>query len=306
MKWNVDYLPAFMAVADHGGISAAARVLGQPKSSLSRMISRLEEDVGLQLFLRGPRDFSLTQDGALFYQHAVRICEQVDAASAELSGHGDAPRGRLAVALPMAFSREVVSPNLPRFLAEYPDLRLDIRISSFMPDLARDQIDMAVVVGSLPDSDFVQQALVAAPLIWIASPQIAASLPQSPDPALLASKVQVIETRYAETKLPIHAANGDRANARLDTDSMVQVNDPLIVRDMVASGYGVGFAPDIYCRAAIAEGTLVQMAPQYRIAHESRLSLLHPSRRLMPAKTHAFITFLRACSSGHASVSPLQ
>ena len=87
--------------------------------------------------------------------------------------------------------------------------------------------------------------------------------------------------------------------ARLDLETMLQVNDPLIVRDMVASGYGIGFAPHIYCRNAIAEGTLVQLAPQLQIKHESRLSLLHAGRRRMPPKTRAFITFLQACCSGH-------
>ena len=301
MKWNVDHLPAFVAVARHGGISAAARAMGQPKSSLSRIISRLEDDVGIHLFLRGTREFTLTADGALFYQHAVRICEQVDAASAELSGLGVTPHGRLAVALPMAFSREVVSPFLPRFLAEYPDLHLDLTVSSFTPDLARDQIDLAVVVGSLPDSDFVQQALVTAPLIWIASPEVAASLPSRPDPHLLAGQVRVTETRYAQNVLPVRSAGGERVTARLDVETMLQVNDPLIVRDIVASGYGVGFAPHIYCRNAIADGTLVQLAPQLQIEHESRLSLLHPGRRRMPPKTRAFITFLQACCSGHIS-----
>ena len=175
----------------------------------------------------------------------------------------------------MAFSREGCRPFLPRFLAEYPDLHLDLTVSSFMPDLARDQIDMAVVVGSLPDSDFVQQALVATPLIWIASPEVAANLPPRPDPYLLASQIRVTETRYAQNALPVRSAGGERLTARLDVDSMLQVNDPLIVRDIVASGYGVGFAPHIYCRNAIADGTLVQLAPQLQIEHESRLSLLH-------------------------------
>ena len=299
MKWNVDHLPAFVAVATHSGISEAARKMDQPKSSVSRIINRLEEDVGLQLFLRGPREFTLTADGTLFYKHAIRILEQVDAASAELAGLGDAPRGKLTVALPMAFSREIVSPHLTGFLADYPELRLDIRISSFMPDLARDQIDMAVVVGSLPDSDFVQQALVAAPLIWIASPKVAASLPAELDPLILARQVRVTETRYAQNALPVRSVGGESVTARLDVDSMLQVNDPLIVRDMVASGFGVGFAPHIYCRNAIADGTLVQLAPQLQIKHESRLSLLHAGRRRMPPKTRAFITFLQACCSGH-------
>ena len=304
MNWNAGHLPAFIAVATHGGISAAARIMGQPKSSLSRIINRLEEDVGLQLFLRGPREFTLTQDGMLFYKHAVQILEQVDAASTELAGLGDAPRGRLTVALPMAFSREIVSPHLPRFLADYPELRLDIRISSFMPDLVRDQIDMAVVVGRMTNSDLVQQTLVEAPLAWIASPEVAKSLPSALTADLLTQQVRVIETRYAETMLPVRMEGSvDIINTRMNTDALVQVNDPLIVRDMVASGYGVGLAPLIYCRAAIADGRLVQLAPHLQINHESRLSLLHPGRRLMPPKSRAFIDFLRACCSGHLSQS---
>ena len=153
MNWNVDHLPAFVAVAEVGGISAAARRLGEPKSTISRAIARLEEDIGLQLFVRGPRSLRLTHDGSQFYQHAIRILEQVEAASAELAGLSETPRGTLTVALPMAFAREIVGPHLARFQAEYPDIRLNLRIGSGQPDLIRDAIDMAVIVGSATDSD---------------------------------------------------------------------------------------------------------------------------------------------------------
>ena len=73
MNWNVDHLPAFVAVADHGGISAAARHLAAPKSTVSRAVARLEEDVGLRLFVRGAKSLRLTHDGNQFYQHAIRI-----------------------------------------------------------------------------------------------------------------------------------------------------------------------------------------------------------------------------------------
>ena len=173
-----------------------------------------------------------------------------------------------------------------------------------MPDLVRDQIDMAVVVGRMTNSDLVQQTLVEAPLAWIASPEVAESLPSALTADLLTQQVRVIETRYAKTMLPVRMEGSvDIINTRMNTDALVQVNDPLIVRDMVASGYGVGLAPLIYCRAAIADGRLVQLAPHLQINHESRLSLLHPGRRLMPPKSRAFIDFLRACCSGHLSQS---
>lgn len=293
MKWNVDHLPAFIAVAEQGGISAAARLLDEPKSTVSRAITRLEENIGLQLFVRGTRSLRLTHDGSQFYRHAVRILEQVEAASAELAGLSETPRGTLTVALPMAFGREIVSPHLASFQADFPDIRLDIRIGSGQPDLIRDAIDIAVVVGSIADSDLIRQVLIDTPLIWIASPEVAAALPVHPTSEELSSLIRVAETRYAETSVSVNDSTGAARRITLDTTRVARVNDPIILREMVCSGGGLSFAPDIYCRAAIAEGTLVKMYPNLLIREESSLSLLYPGRRLVPKKAQAFMNFLR-------------
>ena len=300
MKWNIDDLPTFVAVADLGGISAAARHLGAPKSSISRIITRLEDDVGLQLFLRDKRALRLTPDGTQLYRHARRILEQVEAATAELAGLRETPRGALSVALPMAFSREIVAPRLAAFRARYPDIRLDIRIGSAQPDLLRDQIDLAVIVGAAPDSDFMQQRLINTPLIWIASPAIAATLPDSFDPDRAGATITVAETRYADTTMTIVTPHGGVEAVRLDPARLVQVNDPLIVRDMVIAGCDLSFAPRIYCEAGLADGTLVQMYPDVQIKQESSLSLLFPGHRLLPLKARVFIDFLRKIC-GHPS-----
>ena len=73
---------------------------------------------------------------------------------------------------------------------------------------------------------------------------------------------------------------------------LAQVNDPLIVRDMIRSGGELSFAPDLYCRASLADGSLVRLYPEVRIKHPSSLSLLYPGRRLLPKKTRVFIDFL--------------
>jgi len=294
MKWNVDHLPAFVAVADHGGISAAARQLGAAKSTVSRAIARLEEDVGLQLFVRGAKSLRLTHDGSQFYQHAARILEQVEAASAELAGLSESPRGRLTVALPMAFGREIVGPNLSAFRDTYPDVRLDLRIGSGQPDLLRDAIDLAVVVGAVADSDLVIQKLIETPLIWIASPAVAATLPADPAPDHLAALIAVAETRYADTPLAIRdQAKAASYHLRLDGGRLALVNDPILVRELVRAGSGVSFVPGLYCRAAIADGSLVHIYPDLHIEQESSLSLLYPGRRLMPKKARAFMDFLQ-------------
>jgi len=297
MKWNIDDLPTFVTVADMGGISVAARHLGMPKSSVSRVITRLEDDVGLQLFLRDSRALRLTPDGTQFYRHARRILEQVETATAELAGLRETPRGELTVALPMAFSREIVAPHLAGFRALYPDIRLDIRIGSSRPNLMRDQIDLAVIVGPAPDSDLMQQRLIETPLIWIASPSVAAMLPSSFHAGRTGEMIAVAETRYAGNAINVTTPQGGAEQVMIDPSHLVQVNDPLIVRDMVASGCGLSFAPMIYCEAGLAEGSLVRMYPDHHIRQESSLSLLFPGHRLLPLKTRVFIDFLkRICS----------
>jgi DNA-binding transcriptional LysR family regulator len=298
MKWNIDHLPIFVAVAEVGGISAAARRLGEPKSTISRAIARLEEDIGLQFFVRGPRSLRLTHDGSQFYQHAVRILEQVEAASAELAGLSETPRGMLTVALPMAFAREIVGPHLARFQAEYPDIQLDLRIGSGQPDLIRDAIDMAVIVGSATDSDLIQQRLINTPLIWIASPEVAATLPESPGLDELASLISAVETRYGETPVTVVDKNGAIRDIKLQGEQVMQVNDPILLREFVCTSGGLSFAPDLYCRAAIRDGSLVKLFPHLQLRQESSLSLLFPDRRLLPKKAQVFMSFLRDICAG--------
>lgn len=293
MNWNVDDLPCFVAVADLGGISAAARALNIPKSSVSRTLARLEEGLGLQLFVRGSRALRLTHDGTQFHRHAVRIMEQVDVATADLAGLGETPRGVLTVALPMAFGREIVGPRLSGFQMRYPDIRLDIRIGSGLPDPLREQIDIAVIVGTAPDSDLIQQRLIDAPLVWIADQNTANLLPATFDPDRIAEFIQAVETRYAAAPLPVAAAASVQTQIGLDTTRMMQINDPLIVRDLVIAGGGLSFAPLLYCQAAINAGTLVRMYPETRILRESSLSLLYPGHRLLPMKARVFIDFLK-------------
>ena len=302
MKWNVNQLPAFVSVAETRGISTAARKLGEPKSTISRAISRLEENIGLQLFVRGPRSLRLTHDGSQFYQHAVRILEQVEAANAELAGLSETPRGTLTVALPMAFGREIVGPHLARFQFEFPEVQLDLRIASGQPDLLRDSIDMAVIVGSATDSDLVQQRLIDTPLIWIASPEVAATLPENPSPDALATLIGAVEARYGAAPLSVVDGNGVTRDIALRGERIMHVNDPIMVRDFARAGGGLSFAPDLYCRAAIAEKTLVQVYPEVRIRQESSLSLLYPGRRLLPKKAQAFLDFLKnVCAQRQAT-----
>ena len=151
MKWNINDIPVFVAVAEYAGISLAARKLGMPKSSVSRAITRLEAALGLSLFDRNTRNLRLTDEGQVFLSHASLIVEQAEAASAALAGIQKRPSGNLTVAVPMAFSREIIGGRLAEFSAAYPDIKLDIRVVGHPVNLMSDHIYLSF----LPD---VQEA----------------------------------------------------------------------------------------------------------------------------------------------------
>ena len=157
---------------------------------------------------------------------------------------------------------------------------------------------MAVIVGSATDSDLIQQRLINTPLIWIAAPEVAAALPESPGPDELASLIGAVETRYGETPVTVVDKNGALRDIALQGEQVMQVNDPILLREFVCAGGGLSFAPDLYCRAAIRDGSLVQLYPHLQLRQESSLSLLFPGRRLLPKKAQVFMAFLGDICAG--------
>lgn len=180
---DIDDLRTFTRIADAGSISAAARASGLPKSSLSRSLARFEGSVGAILFERGSRALRLTEAGRVFLPHARRILDDVADAGAALDGLHGAPRGTLRINAAMTFALGMVAPMLPAFLARYPDVRVVLDTENRIVDLAREEVDVAIRIGALPDSDLIARKLADIALWPCASPAYLArnSVPATPD-----------------------------------------------------------------------------------------------------------------------------
>lgn len=299
MKWRLDDLPVFLAVIDQGGISAAARALDAPKSTVSAALSRLEVGLGLRLIDRSSRSLRITAEGEAFARQAQLIVEQAHEADALMAGLGSAPSGRLTVALPPAFSLEWLAPRLSGFRAQYPGIELEIVVSSQGATLVRDQVDLAVVVGPLDDSELVSRPLLAGELVWVASPHWLAT--QTPGPGLdeVRKQVQICETRYAQRRLPVHV-NGEAGFIDLSR-GITRVNDPLVVRRVVMAGGGLSLLPRHYCSGPLAEGRLVEVLPHIRFDQaSSQLTAVYPGRRLLSPRVRVFLAFLTALCDANA------
>ena len=289
--WNIDLVPIFAAIVEQKGITSAANYLGMPKSSVSKSLSRLEESLGVRLLKRNSRNQMLTSEGEVFYRQSLNILEQVEAANSVMSGLTAHPRGRLVVALPIAFTREIVAPRLGEFIAAYPEIQLEILVGSSTVDIVRDQIDLAVVVGDLENSELIIRNLYRSRLTCVTSPAYAHDNNLQTAEARLQDHVKICETRYALSRFPIRV-NGQKKLIDLES-GIIHVNDPITVRESVLNGCGVAILPILYCRKQLQTGELVTVFDSVEFNLSAAvLSIIHPSRRLMSNKTRAFQDFL--------------
>jgi DNA-binding transcriptional LysR family regulator len=152
---RIDAMQAFVAVADSQGFAPAARKLGLSPSGVTRLIAALEERLGARLLQRTTRSVTLTDVGTRYLERVRRILADVEEAESSAEGERTRPSGRLTVSAPIGFGRLHVSPVMSRYLARYPEVAGELRLSDRMINLVEDGVDLAVRIGHLPDSTLV-------------------------------------------------------------------------------------------------------------------------------------------------------
>ncbi len=170
MKTSTEELQTFVAIIDSGSITAAAEQLGQTVSGVSRALNRLERKLGVTLLRRTTRSSQLTDEGELLLTRARDILQSVEEAETAVSLGRVKPAGRLRVDAATPFMLHAIVPNLPAFTARYPDIQLELTNNERFVDLIEQRIDIAIRIGTLPDSTLHARALGACPLHILASP----------------------------------------------------------------------------------------------------------------------------------------
>lgn len=145
-------LRSLCSIIDCGGITRAAELLGETKGSVSRRITRLENQLGVKLLNRSSRAVSATEAGMVFYHRSLQALAVLDEGARELSHSCQAPSGLLRITMPMDLGLSIFPPLMAEFLDRYPEIRLDLLLSEQMLDLKTHQIDIALrVAKTLPD-----------------------------------------------------------------------------------------------------------------------------------------------------------
>ena len=164
-------LRVFVRVMDRGNFSLAASDLGITPSAVSKLVSRLEDRLGVRLLERSTRRLALTPEGETFLLRARRIVADIEEAEAEVARVHGAPRGKLRINAGTAFGLHQLAPSLAEFLARYPEIDIELSITDRLVDLIEEQSDIAVRSGHIPDGPFVQRKLADLQRVICAAPK---------------------------------------------------------------------------------------------------------------------------------------
>ncbi|MFD2264455.1 LysR family transcriptional regulator [Lacibacterium aquatile] len=284
-------LSMFVAVAEVGSFSEAARRLGVTPSAVSKGVARLESGLGVRLLARSTRQVGLTREGMAFRDRCRPILADLNEARDEVLSAGTAPAGRLRISLPTALSQRKIIRALPVFLKRYPAIHLDISTNDRPVDLIAEGVDIAVRVGEMADSSLVIRRLGRPPYATCASPDYFAEygIPQTvedlADHQCLGRFVDHVgrvrswcfrqEGREMDWE-PVGAITIDRAEglgiAALHGLGIIQVNRYIVEED-------------------IAAGRLVEVLKDFAPAGSPLQVVLPPGRQNVP-RVRVFVDFL--------------
>ncbi len=281
---------AFVRVADTQSFTRAAERLGISRSAVGKSIARLEENLATRLIQRTTRSTSLTDEGQLFYEHALRILCEVDDAEATLAERHQTPKGRLRLDLPTAFGRLHVLPVLQRFLADWPELEADVSFSDDYCDLVSDGIDVAIRIGGPVDSGLIRQVLAPHRLVTCAAPSYLQRRGTPEDIDALQQHEKIIFT-YANGPVPwryrIAGALRD-----VHVRGALRLSNTEAIRDATLAGLGIAQLGAFLVGDDIRQGRLVPVLEDFS-REEPPIAAVYPTRRHVSPKVRRFVEAIR-------------
>lgn len=281
-----EQITAFLAAVEHGGFTAAGQALGRDGSILSRRVTALEKRLGVRLMERTTRRLALTEAGEAFHQRMRGALQALQEIEQDTAAAAAGVRGTLRIALPATFGRMWVAPILPAFLAAYPDLVVETAFEDRYVDLVAESFDVAVRIGTLTDSRLVARRLAPSRRMLCASPAYLQAHGTPIRPADLAQHACLGFSRLASHPL-WYLRDGDKATA-------IRIAGPLVTDDAqslvqaAVSGAGIAMVSDWLAGPEMCSGRLVPVLPDHPVENNETIYLVHPSARLVPAKTRAF------------------
>ncbi|MEL7938318.1 LysR family transcriptional regulator [Pseudomonas delhiensis] len=282
----------FAQVVEHGGFAPAGRALGEPKSKLSRRIAALEERLGVRLIQRSTRHFSVTEIGQEYHRHCLAMLVEAEGAAEVIERHRAEPQGRVRLSCPTALLNFWVGPMLAEFMLRYPLVELQVEATNRQVDLIQEGFDIALRVRFPPleGSELVMKVLGESRQMVVGAPALRQRLGERPSP----TEVAALPTLHwgspqRDYQWQLDGPDGARAQARYQP--RLVTDDLLALRQAAVAGVGAVHLPSVVVREALADGSLVNLLPDWA----PRTGIVHavyPSRRGLLPSVRGLLNFL--------------
>ncbi|MEM7157551.1 MAG: LysR family transcriptional regulator [Myxococcota bacterium] len=292
MEDSFNRLRVFVEVVKRGGFAAAARGLGMPRSTVSRWVQELEQQLGVRLLQRTTRTVKLTEIGAGYYERGAKAVEAARQARAWVQSQSERPQGTLVITTFQLFAETMLGPVLVDYLAQNPGMSAQVLLDERNVDLVGEHVDVAVRIGPMAESSLVVRKLAELEVCLVATPEYLARHGTPTHPQELLDHSTLI---YGHTPRAVKVRFDDGHEPQdITLSNRCAANSIQLIRQVTLGGLGIGALPTLLTHDDLAEGRLVKVLPAWRNDGEQPMFVVYPSRSHLPRKVRAFVDLLSA------------
>jgi DNA-binding transcriptional LysR family regulator len=283
---DLSHIKTFVLISELGSLAAAARTLGISSAAVSKQLTKLEEELGLQLLIRSTRKLELTEIGASYYLQCKRILEEVEAASALISQIKVVPNGILKVVSGRHFATSYIVPHVREFLLKYPHIELNLELAERVPDLSAEAIDVLVGMSISATGDAIQKRIATTFYSLCASPGYLKQfgIPEKPED-LKNHRYIAHSMRKPDNELLFHNKE------KVVLSPYLRVNDTETMLNFALDGLGIVRLHHYLVKKYLEQGSLCELLGSHTTS-EVPIYVAYPQRRFIASKVRCFIDFI--------------
>jgi len=281
----------FVAVLESGSFSKAAQALGTSSGQASKLVSKLEADLGVQLLNRTTRALSPTEVGYAYFERVKSLLEDFDALDASVRNASTAATGRLRLSVPVSFGTMQMTADLIEFARVYPDIQLDVSFADRLVSLIDEGFDVAVRIGNPSDSSLIARKLCDMRVVTAAAPAYLRQHGAPEDPATLAKRECIIDTNFREPSTwRFRAADGSSTIA-VPVKGRLRFSNAEACLAAAAAGLGIARVPSFMAGPCFRTGTVRPLLQSFE-DRSFGVYVVYPPGRHLALKVRVLVDFL--------------
>jgi DNA-binding transcriptional LysR family regulator len=286
-------MEVFVVASELQSFSAAGRRLNISPSAVSKIVTRIEDRLGVRLLHRSTRMMTLTPEGETYLARARQILSDIDDTEKSIANRRDnTPRGLLRVSASVGFGEVILLPLLPAFLEQYPDVQIDLSLTDGIIGLIEERTDVAIRSGLMADSSFKARKIFESRRVVVASPDYLASKAVPLTPQDLAHH-NCFSFNFGRTLNEWPFRNpGSSEVYRIPITGNALVNSGMVIRRLCLSGAGLGRVGQFHVQADIEAGRLIPVLEDFNAEDIEQIHAVFLGHNYLAARIRAFIDFL--------------